>query len=125
MKNQKSEEGLDPSKGYYQTNSYGDFINNRRTETDVIQVGSFVYMDTQVLPNIISAEIDDQFDSEAREARLTISNPRGFFSPDYNPAYFPELGGVPSPWSYFANGFHIGVLVKIHRYAYIWDMVST
>ncbi|WKL02737.1 hypothetical protein Q0F98_02210 [Paenibacillus amylolyticus] len=72
--------------------------------------GSFVYMDTQVLPNIISAEIDDQFDSEAREARLTISNPRGFFSPDYNPAHFPELGGVTSPWSYFANGFHIGVL---------------
>ncbi|OMF15030.1 hypothetical protein BK131_08980 [Paenibacillus amylolyticus] len=110
LKNQKSEEGLDPSKGYYQTNSYGDFINNKRTETDVIQVGSFVYMDTQVLPNIISAEIDDQFDSEAREARLTISNPRGFFSPDYNPAHFPELGGVTSPWSYFANGFHIGVL---------------
>ena len=83
---------------------------NNREETDVIQVGSFVYMDTQVLPNIIAAEIDDVFDAEAREARLTISNPRGFFSPDYNPAYFPELGGTPSPWSYYANGFHVGVL---------------
>ncbi|MEI2280392.1 M23 family metallopeptidase [Paenibacillus polysaccharolyticus] len=110
LKNKKAEEGLDPSQGYFQTHSYESFVMNNRPETDVIQVGSFVYMDTQVLPNIIAAEIDDVFDAEAREARLTISNPRGFFSPDYNPAYFPELEGTPSPWSYYANGFHVGVL---------------
>lgn len=108
--NDKSEEGLDPSKGFYYEYEYGDFIQNKVVHVDYLQVGSFVYMDTQVIPNIISVEVDDQFESEAREARVTISNPKGYFSPDYNPAYFPELAGLTSPWSYYVNGFHIGVL---------------
>ncbi|WMT39289.1 M23 family metallopeptidase [Paenibacillus sp. D2_2] len=106
----KSEEGLDPTKGYLQQFEYGEFLNNSPTKVDTLQVGSFVYMDTQVLPNIISVEVDNQYESEAMEARITISNPRGFFSPEYNPAYFPELVGLTSPWSYFVNGFHVGVL---------------
>lgn len=101
---------IDPSKGTWEEIEYQDFISNTVTNSEYLQVGSFVYMDTQVLPNIISCEVDDQYEAEAREARLSVSNPRGFFSPDYNPAYFPETAGMVSPWSYFANGFHIGVL---------------
>lgn len=108
--NDKSEEGLDPSKGYWHELEYNTFINNEITQVDYLQVGSFVYMDTQVLPNIINVEVDNQYEAEAMEARISISNPRGYFSPDYNPAYFPEMVGITSPWSYFVNGSHIGVL---------------
>lgn len=101
---------IDPSKGHWEELEYPDFITTSKTNKEYLQVGSFVYMDTQVLPNIISCEIDDQYEAESREARLTISNPRGYYSPDYNPAYFPETAGLVSPWSYFVNGFHIGVL---------------
>ncbi|MGZ0051973.1 M23 family metallopeptidase [Brevibacillus gelatini] len=74
-----------------------------------LQVGKFVYMDTLTLDNVSYIEIDDQFEMDSREARITISNPGGYYSPDYNPFYFPE-SYQETPWSYFVNGFHVGVL---------------
>ncbi|ATF11153.1 M23 family metallopeptidase [Brevibacillus sp. HB1.2] len=74
-----------------------------------LQVGKFVYMDTLTLDNINHIEMDDQYEMESCEARITISNPGGYYSPDYNPFYFPETY-KETPWSYFVNGFHVGVL---------------
>ncbi|MGG4492747.1 M23 family metallopeptidase [Brevibacillus reuszeri] len=74
-----------------------------------LQVGKFVYMDTLTLDNITYIELNDQFEMDSCESRITISNPGGYYSPDYNPFYFPETY-KETPWSYFVNGFHVGVL---------------
>jgi hypothetical protein len=84
-------------------------IFGQKTETYVLQVGSFVYMDTLVLDNVMNCDIDDQFELSASQATVTITNPKGYYSPDYNSYLFPELGKV-SPWSYYINGMHVGVL---------------
>lgn len=74
-----------------------------------IQVGQFSYMDTVVLDSVTHVEMDDQFEMDSRPATITISNPKGYYSPDYNPFYFPEMY-QETPWSYSLNGYHYGVL---------------
>jgi hypothetical protein len=74
-----------------------------------LQVGQFTYMDTLTLDSVGQIELDDQFEMDSRTARITISNPEGYYSPDYNPFYFPEMYQA-TPWSYSLNGFHYGVL---------------
>lgn len=96
--------------GYWKNVEITTFLENREINTVELEVGRFVYMDTLELPNVISVEIDDHFDQECREARIELSNPNGYFSPDYNPYYFPEIYPERSPWSYFVNNFHVGVL---------------
>jgi peptidoglycan hydrolase-like protein with peptidoglycan-binding domain/biotin carboxyl carrier protein len=93
--------------------THEDFLFNEKPINIQLQTGKFVYQDTLVLPNVQSCEVERNLETEAAEARVTISNPDGYFSPDYNPFYFPELMGryKPSPWSYYIQGgFHIGVL---------------
>lgn len=85
---------------------FGDY---QQWGSQTISIGRFVYMDTMEVPNVMTVEIDEQFEQEAAEAKITLSNPDGMFSPDYNISLFNEVGKV-SPWSYFINGAHIGVL---------------
>lgn len=113
--NMKSERRVDPTKegqkGHWETVNLGKFVYNELVEKKTeLHVGQFVYMDTLVLPNVQSVEIDNYFDQEAAELRVVISNPGGYFSPDFNPYYFPELAMTKSPWSYMINGHHVGVL---------------
>lgn len=96
-------------KGYYETTEIESIVFNEVKKENSLQVGQFVYMDTLVLDNIISVDIDDQLEMESHEARIVISNPDGYYSPDYNPFYFPEMYHQ-SPWSYYINGYHVGVL---------------
>lgn len=102
---------IDPTKGkgYYQEMEITNLLTGGSAKMENLQVGEFVYMDTLVLDNLITVEIDDQYEMDSREARITISNPGGYYSPDFNPYYFPEAY-QDSPWSYFINGFHYGVL---------------
>lgn len=104
---------IDPTKGSStKTAKLSDQLFNNieaMYETTTIQVGSFVYMDTLTLDNIIRIETDSQYDMESATATITISNPKGYYSPDLNPYYFPEMW-QGSPWSYFISGMQIGVL---------------
>jgi len=103
--------GLDKSTGlgYWVEEEVSDLILNTRRETVDIQVGSFVYMDTLTLDNVVSISINENFEQEASEATIVLSNPNGFYSPDYNPALFPE-NYMETPFSYQINGATIGVL---------------
>ncbi|MBO9598581.1 MAG: peptidoglycan DD-metalloendopeptidase family protein [Cohnella sp.] len=94
---------------YNQSQRIADNVFNRKEERVDLQVGSFAYMDTLVLDNLVSVEIDNQLEMAAGEAKVTITNPNGGYSPDYSPYLFPEIGRL-SPWSFFANGMQIGVL---------------
>ncbi|MFF2480273.1 peptidoglycan DD-metalloendopeptidase family protein [Paenibacillus sp. NPDC058071] len=87
----------------------GTLFNEGLKSSSKLHVGEFVYMDTLVLEGVTSVDIDDQFEMDSREARITISNPDGFYSPDSNPYYFPE-NFMETPWNYFINGHHYGVL---------------
>lgn len=80
-----------------------------KTEKIPVSVGNFVYSDTVVLDNVINIERDEQFEGDAAEARVTVSNPNGIYGPDYSAYRFPELG-VQSKFAYEINGVHIGVL---------------
>lgn len=102
---------LDPfqSSSSLQVVELPQFLFNQRQDTAEIQVGEFVYLDTLQLDNVISCEIDTQYEMESAEATVTISNPNGYYSPDHNPANFPEVFEL-SPWSYSINGFRVGVL---------------
>ncbi len=102
--------GSSVATGYWDVMTIDSFVFNEQPEKVSLQVGQFVYMDTLTLDNVQSIEIDSQFDMEAAEAQITISNPDGYYSPDYNPYLFPELY-KDSPFSYWTNGgFHVGVL---------------
>lgn len=74
-----------------------------------LQVGQFVYMDTLVLDNVQSVEIESQYEMESAEARIVLVNKEGFYNPDYEPGNFPDFY-KESPWSYYVNGVHVGVL---------------
>lgn len=78
-------------------------------ETVDIPTGRFVYMDTLLLDNVINCDVVVDYEQEASTATLTLTNLNGYYSPDYNPFNFPELYQT-SPWSYFINGFQVGVL---------------
>ncbi|GBF32195.1 peptidase, M23/M37 family [Desulfocucumis palustris] len=88
---------------------YGDENRFQKLETAEIPAGRFIYMDTLELENVIGIEMDDQFEMDAASARVTISNPGGYYSPDFNAYKFPEAG-VDSPWSCHVNGVDLGVL---------------
>lgn len=78
-----------------------------------LETGKFVYQDTLVLPNVQKCEVDRNTDSECATATVSLTNPDGYFNPDYNPFYFPDLMAKrgQSPYSYFIPGnFHVGVL---------------
>lgn len=114
LKDDKTKDTFDPtisnpSDGKWEKQRLQDFLFNERPESIDLQVGQFVYLDTLTLDNVESCDIDVQFDQEAREARFTISNPDGYYSPEYNPFNFPRAF-KDSPWSYNINGYHLGVL---------------
>lgn len=108
----KTEGSLDPAQkvGHFEEVKISNLVMNERKEKVDLQVGRFTYMDTLVLPNVMSFEVDEQFEGESSELRVVISNRNGFFSPDYNPYFFPEMRNLSSPWSYQINGFQVGVL---------------
>ncbi|MGM7682862.1 M23 family metallopeptidase [Cytobacillus sp. Hm23] len=88
-------------------------FNEQHGETINLEVGKFVYLDTLILPEVKQCEIHRSLDQEAAEAKLTLANPDGVMSPDYNPFYFPDLAAknAQSSYSYILpGGFHIGVL---------------
>jgi hypothetical protein len=89
--------------------SLSSAFNPTRREKVSLPVGTFIPMETIRLDNVKEVEIDDKFEMEAAEARIILSNPKGFYSPTYDPGQFPELKGK-TPFSYIANGFHINVL---------------
>ena len=74
-----------------------------------LSVGEFVYTDILTLDKVSSCDIVTSLEQESAEAVITIPNPNGFYSPEYNPYYFPEIFN-PSPFSYFMGGFQAGVL---------------
>jgi hypothetical protein len=107
---QKSEAELDPT--IRVTPASQDLANlmSGIVDQDVyLQVGQFVYMDTLVLDNVMSCDTDEDYEMAAGQAKVTVTNPKGWYSPDYNPYLFPEIG-TASPYSYYINGFHVGVL---------------
>lgn len=79
-----------------------------------LQVGRFAYMDTLVLPNVNKCEVNRGIEQEAAEAKFTLSNPDGYYSPEYNPYYFPDaVHAGQSPYSQkLPGGFHVGVLAE-------------
>lgn len=95
--------------GYWEEREIIDFVFTDQSKTFDLSVGEFVYVDTIRLENVESCDIALSLEQESAEAVVTITNPNGFYSPDYNPYYFPELF-EPSPFSYFNGGFQIGVL---------------
>ena len=95
--------------GYWEETTVEDFIFNNKKETVELQVGDFVYNDTLVLENVQSFELNTSLEQECTEISLVISNPNGFYSPDYHAYNFPELFHS-SPWSYRINDMQIGVL---------------
>lgn len=108
---QKPKGELDPLSdgGGGTENSIENFLFNEKVERVELQVGKFVYSETLVLDSVQSIEIDDQFEMESREAVITVSNPDGYYSPDFNPYFFPEQY-KNSPWTSYVNGFFIGVI---------------
>lgn len=95
--------------GYWEDVTVEDFIFNNKKETVELQVGDFVYNDTLILENVQSCEVNSSLEQECTEVSLTVSNPEGFYSPDYQAYNFPELYHS-SPWSYRINDMQIGVL---------------
>ncbi|WP_145052832.1 M23 family metallopeptidase [Paenibacillus xylanexedens] len=93
----------------YQERTVESLVFNEVTKSDYLEVGQFVFTETLVLDNVISIDLDDQYEMESREATITVSNLDGYYSPDYNPFYFPEMYRE-SPWSTNVNGFQMGVL---------------
>lgn len=95
--------------GYWEEKEITNFIFSDDSQVFDLSVGEFVYVDTITLDNVISCDISTSLEQECAEAVVTITNPDGFYSPSYNSAYFPELG-TSSPFSYFFDGYQIGVL---------------
>ncbi|MCR8843929.1 M23 family metallopeptidase [Paenibacillus sp. SC116] len=110
FKSNRDKSNLDPLlKSTHEQHEIKDMLLGVKREPVELQVGSFVYMDTIPLQNILDVNIEDDYELSASVATVTISNPEGFYSPDYNPALFPETGRE-SPYSYELNGARVGVL---------------
>lgn len=88
--NMLSEADPTQKKGYYETAEIESLVFNEVTKQNALQVGQFVYMDTLVLDNIISVDIDDQLGMESHEARIIISNPDGYYSLTITPSTSPR-----------------------------------
>ncbi|BAU28165.1 N-acetylmuramoyl-L-alanine amidase [Aneurinibacillus soli] len=98
--------------------SLANVFNPTRREKISLPVGDFVPAETIRLDNVKEVEIDDKFEMEAAEARIIMSNPKGFYSSTYDTGLFPELR-YETPFSYTANGVHMGLLsentpIRIH-----------
>lgn len=89
--------------------SLSNVFNPTRREKISLPVGDFVPAETIRLDNVKEVEIDDKFEMEAAEAKIVLSNPKGFYSPTYDTGLFPELR-YETPFSYTANGVHMGLL---------------
>lgn len=51
------------------------------------------------LPDVLSLELEREVGQPAASARIEVSNPEGWYSPDYNPDKFPGLNLPRSPWA--------------------------
>ena len=105
----KQENFTNTQGGYWEEKEITDFIFSSDPQIFDLAVGEFVYTDTIILDKIESCDITTSLEQDSAEAVITIPNPNGFYSPEYNPAYFPELLN-PSPFSYFMGGFQTGTL---------------
>ena len=105
----KQEGFINTQRGYWEEREIVDFVFTNDPEVFDLSVGEFVYTDTITLNNIESCDIVHSLEQDSAEAIITIPNPDGFYSPDYNPYYFPEVF-ESSPFSYFMGGFQAGVL---------------
>lgn len=105
----KQEDFIEAQQGYWEEREITDFIFSNEPQIFDLAVGEFVYTDTITLNNVESCDIATSLEQDSAEAVITISNPDGYFSPEYNPYYFPELFN-PSPFSYFMGGVQTGVL---------------
>lgn len=105
----KQEDFIKAQKGYWEEREITDFVFSNDSKIFDIAVGDFVYTDTITLNNVESCDIADSLEQDSAEAVITLSNPDGYYSPEYNPYYFPELFN-PSPFSYFMGGFQTGAL---------------
>ena len=105
----KQEDFIKTQGGFWEEREIVDFVFTNEPEVFDLSVGEFVYTDTITLNNIESCDIVHSLEQDSAEAIITIPNPDGFYSPDYNPYYFPEVF-ESSPFSYFMGGFQAGVL---------------
>jgi flagellum-specific peptidoglycan hydrolase FlgJ/murein DD-endopeptidase MepM/ murein hydrolase activator NlpD len=105
----KQDDFIKAQGGYWEEREIVDFIFTNDSQVFDLSVGEFVYTDTITLTEIESCDIVDSLEQDSAEAIITIPNPDGFYSPDYNPYYFPELF-TSSPFAYFMGGFQTGVL---------------
>ena len=105
----KQEDFIKAQGGFWEEREIVDFVFTNEPEVFDLSVGEFVYTDTITLNNIESCDIVHSLEQDSAEAIITIPNPDGFYSPDYNPYYFPEVF-ESSPFSYFMGGFQAGVL---------------
>lgn len=78
-------------------------------KTEDLYLGSFRYLDSIELNNVMSVSIDSQYELYANQATVTLANPDGYYSPYFNSYWFPELG-TTTPFSYDINGVHMSVL---------------
>lgn len=97
------------NQGYWTVKEVEDFIFSKSQESFDLAVGNFVYMDTIVLENVENIDIAVSLDQETATATVLISNIDGYFSPSYNPYFFPELSS-PSPFNYWAAGYQLGII---------------
>jgi len=99
-----------PSKPTVTTQESWQFIEHNDKVN--LETGTFVYMDTIKLENVQSIDLSSSLESESAEAKITITNPNGYYSPDYNPYRFPELTKrINSPFSFkLPGGYNYGVL---------------
>lgn len=114
----KTSRDLDPTQqsgggesdvNYFEELGIEEFLLSEKTTKMELMVGDFVYSDTRDLDNVISIEVNQSLDQECSGASVTITNEYGYYSPDYNPFYFPELN-MRSPFSYWAGDYLIGIL---------------
>lgn len=105
----KQEDFIKTQGGYWEEREIVDFVFSNEPQVFDLSVGEFVYTDTLTLDKVSSCDIVTSLEQESAEAVITIPNPNGFYSPEYNPYYFPEIFN-PSPFSYFMGGFQAGVL---------------
>jgi uncharacterized protein YgiM (DUF1202 family) len=72
--------------------------------------GRFIHERTLELENIESVNIDFRYEMRMATATVVITNENGFYSPDYMPQKFPELGAKKSEFVEYDNGKPLGVL---------------
>jgi len=72
--------------------------------------GRFIHEKTLELDNIESLSIDYRYEMRVATATVTISNENGFYSPDYMPQKFPEIGAKKSEFVEYSEGKPFGVL---------------